>query len=163
MGVIKLHKCEIQVVRMGWERYFNQFQPDVYREPVFNAASGREDLFRQKRSTEALLRDALSVYWTDADDFEVAYDSNVALTMCGGIYSHRIVCAEYLEVLSGVMRTLGGPPCWAYDTSIELAEPICAMTTCSFVLRGLELTLLDHNLQQFEFETWFSRRMTYRN
>ena len=80
----------------------------------------REDYSNDKAMVERELREQLGKKWLSPDDFEVAWDENVALHSCGGVYSHQILCKEYVEIVNDVLLKTKRPDIWGYHTAVEL-------------------------------------------
>jgi hypothetical protein len=116
-----------------------------------------EEFIEEKRSTEDQLRAALSRQWQPGNEFEVGVDTNHAFALCGGLYSARCICLEYLGTLFGVLRSTRMWRKWSYATAIELDEPVQGMTDCEFVLQGEALWVLGDALEHFDFMQHFSR------
>ena|SRR5262245_57191774 len=79
----------------------------------------RDDYATDKGTIEDGLRETLSARWTSPDDFEVAWDENVALHCCGGVYSYRILGMEYANIVSTALSRTKKPDIWGYHTSVE--------------------------------------------
>jgi hypothetical protein len=124
---------------------------------TFNDTYTFEEFIEEKRATEDQLRAALSRHWQPGNEFEVGVDTNHAFTLCGGLYSARCICLEYLETLFGVLRSARMWRKWSYATAVELDQPVRGMTDCDFVLQGEALWVLDDHLEQFDFVQYFSR------
>jgi hypothetical protein len=69
------------------------------------------------------LRDALSLKWTEdccgGADFAVGDDWSLSWCQCGGVYSTRICCPEYIETILGVLNKMPDADKWAYSTAVE--------------------------------------------
>ena len=77
--------------------------------------------------------------------------------MCGGIYSPRVICREYLEAVHRMLQQTRMKDKWLYDTSIELDSPVDGMMLCVFRLRGNEITVNIEDTGEFDFVRAFSR------
>jgi hypothetical protein len=86
-----------------------------------NAVAGLklEDYESDKCLVEDELRQMLSARWISPDDFEVAWDENVALHCCGGVYSHRILGIDYANIINAALGKTKNPDIWGYHTSVE--------------------------------------------
>ena len=106
------------------------------------------------------LREALEKNWTPRVDFEVADDENIAFTMCGSIYTPRIVCRDYLEILYSVLQSTRMRDKWVYSTSVEIRTSetrfVQFSSFSSFYLQGNRLTVNTDGMG-FDFVVRFSR------
>jgi hypothetical protein len=148
----------LEVVLLDRDAFFGEFTRSLSAPPPLGELGvSWDDLVAEKRDTEDLIRAALAKCWRKHDDFEVGWDSNYAMTMCGGVYSARILCKDYLEVLHGVLRSARHYPRWAYSTSVELDTAVNGMKDCDFVLQGERVTVENWGLGEFNFVEHFSR------
>ena len=155
---IDLTAGRVEVVVLDKEDY-GAFTHSIYARPAFDEYLTLDDYADEKRATEDLLREALAKRWTKIDDFEVAWDENVAFTLCGGVYSHRILCRDYLEILHRILRTTRYRDRWAYSTAVEPDPPLGGVTYGLFVLQGDRITLADEETEWdgASFVRYFSR------
>jgi len=79
--------------------------------------------------------------------------------MCGGIYSRRIICRDYIQTIFGVLRASRRWENWAYSTSIELKQPIDGLSLGDFVLRHKRIFVLAGDCN-FDFIKYFSQPRT---
>jgi len=157
MPRIELTKGAVEVALVPWEEFYGCLSKALYAPPVFGQNLPFESYIQEKRETESALRRALATEWVDTVDFAVGADENIAFTMCGGIYSHRVICREYLDCLHRILHPTRYRGCWAYSTAVELEVPLEGMTDCDFVLKGDRVTVLDWGLAGFDFVQCFSR------
>lgn len=151
---IQVSNGYLQVQFLANDTYFS-LDRDFYKRPDFTDAYPFDAYIKEKRGTEDNLRDAFSTFWTPADDFVVASDENIAFTMCGGIYTPRVLCQDYLNVLYRILQTTRMKDRWLFSTSVELTTP--NESTCSaFELRGSTLFVNSEGLA-FDFIRCFSR------
>lgn len=88
--------------------------------PVDVPTEADKELLREAISTtQQLVVDALKSKWTEPDDFEVGWDFNYCYHVCGGIYSDRIVCPEYLHAIVKALASAQTPGKWTYHTVCE--------------------------------------------
>src|SRR4051794_10696795 len=118
----------VEVVFLQRDDFFGDFTRSIVAPPRLHADFTSDEYSAEKRETEDLIRHGLAARWTEGDDFEVGWDENFAMTLCGGIYSPRIFCREYLEVLHGILRSTRHYHQWAYSTAIELSAPLDGIT-----------------------------------
>jgi hypothetical protein len=76
----------------------------------------REDLFALRDSIVS----ALKQKWTERDDFEVSWDFDYCLHCCGGVYSERIFCPEYVMKVASVLAAADSTGKWTYHTCCEI-------------------------------------------
>lgn len=76
----------------------------------------RDEVFEvQGTVEEALLRQ-----WKKPDDFEVGWDFDYCYHTCGGIYSDRIFCPEYVLSVAEAVRSVDPTGRWTYHTVCEI-------------------------------------------
>ena len=71
------------------------------------------------RTTQQLVVDALDAKWEKEDDYEVGWDFNDCYHVCGGVYSERILCTEYLQAIASALASAPEPSKWTYHTDCE--------------------------------------------
>lgn len=71
------------------------------------------------QTTQKLVVDALDGKWDEVDDYEVGWDFDYCYHVCGGIYSDRIVCPEYLLKIASALDSAPQPEKWTYHTACE--------------------------------------------
>ncbi len=96
-AILRVEFCDTDV--------FHTASQELYVEPQFTDAYTFDQHIDEKRTLEDLLRKTLSQHWLRPEDFEVGADENIAFTLCGGLYSERILCRTYFDVLHQVIRT----------------------------------------------------------
>src|SRR5215510_12409270 len=91
----------------------------VHLTPTFTEA----DFSKKWEFIHDSLRDALSIKWTEdcrgRADFAVGDDWTLSWCQCGGVYSTRICCPEYVETILGVLSKMPDADKWAYSTAVE--------------------------------------------
>jgi hypothetical protein len=128
--------------------------PDFYKEPKFTKAYPFDSYVKEKRNTEDRLGEALGAIWTPNDDFQVGYDTNRAFALCGGVYSPRVICQDYLSILFTILQATRMKDKWMYSTSVELPCQDGA-SSGSFALQGA--TVFCRRTFPFDFVKCFSR------
>jgi hypothetical protein len=155
MDKIAITGCELDVLLLTPSQFY-EFTGALSERPAFCDAYSINEFIDEKRGAEKEIRDALSRHWRENVDFEVGADGNIAFTLCGGIYSSRIVCFEYLNLLHKVLQTTRMRDRWAYATAIELRGGADRVLIGEFVLQGRVLSI-NSNLGGIDFLAWFSR------
>ena len=115
-----------------------------------------EMFITEKREAEDHLRSAFARLGRPGADFEVASDRNHAFTMSGAVFSQTMICRDYLDILSGVLRSTWMKEKWSYSTSVELDVAIDGMCDCDFLLHDGTVYVLDADLAEFDFVRHFS-------
>lgn len=88
--------------------------------PVEVPTDADKDRLREAiQTTQQLVVDALKTNWSDPDDYEVGWDFDYCYHVCGGIYSDRIVCPEYLLAIMNALASAPTPDKWTYHTACE--------------------------------------------
>ena len=122
MATIKLPNCDLEIVELSANERRDR-RKDFYIEPEFTDEYSFDSYIGEKRETEYRLRTVLGRIWTAEDDFVVADDENIAFTLCGGIYSARPVCQDYLAILYRVLQAAPMRDLWVYSTAVEIVKP----------------------------------------
>jgi len=63
---------------------------------------------------------ALGKKWKKPDDFEVGWDFNYCYHACGGIYSERVFCQDYVTTVHAALQTVDKRRVWTYHTVCEI-------------------------------------------
>lgn len=79
----------------------------------------KESLREAISTTQQCVVDALKASWVESDDFYVGWDFNYCYHVCGGIYSDRIVCPEYLLAVDAALKAAPFSDRWTYHTACE--------------------------------------------
>ena len=135
---------------------YREFSGSFYRRPSFSADYTFNDYIGEKRKLETSLRHLLSANWMMKDDFEVTADENIAFTICGAIYTPRIICREYIEILFQVIRSSRMRDMWCHATTLELEELFHGANDCDFRLYKNTLFVCEEE-SNFDFLKYFSR------
>jgi hypothetical protein len=97
----------------------------IFATPAKFATHFTEDKFdKQWVGVRDALRRALSRHWKEGfhagDDFMVSDDRNHAWTQCGGVYTPRVCCPEYVLTILRVLAGVPNSDKWAYHTAVEV-------------------------------------------
>lgn len=76
----------------------------------------RDKLFSAQGRIEKALKDK----WVSGKDFEVGWDFDYSYSLHGGIYSPRIFCPEYVEIVVKAICSSEDPHRWVYHTVCEI-------------------------------------------
>lgn len=79
-------------------------------------AAFREEVFTIQGAVLA----ALERKWKEEDDFAVGWDFDYCFHTCGGIYSDRIFCNDYVVAVRDALQSVDGPGRWTYHTVCEI-------------------------------------------
>jgi hypothetical protein len=115
-----MHDAPFEVIHVTKEELRS-----IYATPIEFTARFTEAQFdkRWERVRDALRR-TLSRRWTEGyqigDDFMVSDDRNNAWTQCGGVYTPRVCCPEYVISILRVLASVADGDKWAYDTAVEV-------------------------------------------
>ncbi len=71
-------------------------------------------------AVQGAIEEALKSKW-DSDDFEVGWDFNYCYFTCGGIYSERIFCRQYVETIHEALQSIDPQGVWTYHTVCEIS------------------------------------------
>ncbi len=90
-------------------------------EKVNVQTEGEKDAFRkQVFSVQGAVEDALKQKWKVPDDFQVGWDFNYCYHTCGGVYSERIFCPDYIETIGSAIESVDPEGRWTYHTACEI-------------------------------------------
>ena len=76
----------------------------------------RDEVF----SVQGAIEEALLKKWKKVDDFEVGWDFNYCYHTCGGIYSERIFCRDYVATIHQAFQAVDPNGLWTYHTACEI-------------------------------------------
>lgn len=103
--------------------YHKAFQAqDLQSEP--EKKRFRDELF----GVQGAVEEALKENWQQPVDFEVGWDFNYCYHTCGGIYSDRIFCKDYVETISAALQSVDKNGLWTYHTACEIIVNPRALT-----------------------------------
>jgi hypothetical protein len=71
-------------------------------------------------TVQGAVEDALKAKWEKADDFEVGWDADYCYHTCGGIYSDRVFCKDYVETIASALKSVDAEGRWTYHTVCEI-------------------------------------------
>src|SRR5262245_14517614 len=109
----------VRYVTLDEEAFRQEYRKAFQRVDVRDKTE--EDRFRHAvRSVQGAVEEALLKKWTATDDFQVGWDFSYCYHTCGGIYSERIFCADYIQTLVDTMRSIDGAGRWTYHTCCEI-------------------------------------------
>ncbi|MDX1928598.1 MAG: hypothetical protein SFV81_18855 [Pirellulaceae bacterium] len=101
-------------------------ESDFMREYRFACApvkvEGEEDELKFARlvwNAQGAIADKLKKNWQEVDDYEIGSDYTHHYHVCGGIYSDRIVCGDYIRLVAEALAALDTPDLWVFHTSCE--------------------------------------------
>jgi hypothetical protein len=155
LGHIRVSGGDLDVFSVSRPTY-TQLEDEWVREPSPADGCTFDEYADEKGASEAALRTALSTDWSDLADFEVAWDENVAFTLCGSVYTTKIVCRDYLDVVHRVLQSTRMKHRWIYHTALELLSPCVEIPDCGFVLQGNQI-FVNMYTRPFDFIKYFSR------
>jgi hypothetical protein len=96
----------------------------LYRESFVKPADMTiHDLEREWEELRDKLRETLGTHWDegweDDSDFMVSDDWAESFHHCAGIYSDRIICPLYVDLIVKVITTMRHKDRWTYHTVVE--------------------------------------------
>jgi hypothetical protein len=80
----------------------------------------RERFRSQVFSVQGAIDEALKSRWKEDDDYAVAWDFNYCFHTCGGIYSDRVFCEDYVRTIREALRSVDPEGVWTYHTVCEI-------------------------------------------
>jgi hypothetical protein len=126
--------------------------PSLFEEVKFSARFTAEDFEELWDETRENLREALGEHWIDwetntrewrppwqpqwnkhrewrpswqpqPEDFDFMLGDDIDdWNLCGGVYTERICCREYVETICDVLAKTRHPRKWSYHTAVELRD-----------------------------------------
>ena len=112
----------------------------------------------EKGASGAALRTALPLIGRTSWILRSRGSENVAFTLCGSVYTTKVVCRDYLDVVHRVLdRSTRMKHRWIYHTALELLfAPCVEIPDCGFVLQGNQI-FVNMYTRPFDFIKYFSR------
>lgn len=115
-----------EIVILGEDDYHEEYNK-AFANGEYTSSLTKEMQEAEFDQFDDSLRNALLKYWKDdprgkQHDFEVMDDWNGTWHHCGGIYSARICCPEYIETIIQVISALSHAELWTYHTACESLE-----------------------------------------
>jgi hypothetical protein len=93
----------------------------------------RDEITKVQDTVEAELKKK----WQKPDDFEVGWDFDYCYHTCGGIYSERVFCKDYVMTVQAALQSVDKEGLWTYHTACEIvAFPNAPTVGESLELRG---------------------------
>ncbi len=80
----------------------------------------KESLRAKIFTVQGAIDKALKQRWTEGEDFEVCWDFDYSHHACGGIYSERIFCKDYVATVIEVLENVPESEKWVYHTVCEI-------------------------------------------
>lgn len=85
------------------------------------SSDSEKEAFREKLfAVRETIVNALERMWDSPQDFETAWDFDYCCHLCGGIYSERIFCRDYVETLLAAMNGADPDGVWTYHAVCEI-------------------------------------------
>ena len=80
----------------------------------------RESLRVKIFTVQGAIDKALKQRWKEGEDFQVGWDFDYSYFACGGIYSERIFCKEYVTTVVEALEAVPEREKWVYHTVSEI-------------------------------------------
>lgn len=89
---------------------------------VLLASEREKEAFRsQIFDVQTAVEEALAAKWEKETDFEVTVDFDYCFHTCGGIYSERIICPQFVHSVLGALKNVDPKGQWTYHSVLEIA------------------------------------------
>lgn len=104
------------------EEKFSKLAKYVFQPRESKSESDIEEYRKETFRNQEIIRNKLRQKWEEEEDWEVGYDWNLYMTVynCGGIYSDRIFCREYIETIMHGIKEAKDPSNTFYNTVCEI-------------------------------------------
>ena len=81
-----------------------------------------ECLMRNSAKSEVEIEKLIMDYSENKEDFAIADEWQDNWCHCGGIYTERICCQEYVQTVMNILSQQKNASRWSYHTSVEVEE-----------------------------------------
>ena len=104
---------------------YRKLYKQAFEQPEYTTSFSEKQHRAEFNRLDSGLRRALSAKWEEdfcgERDFAIMDEGEAfgAWHHCGGIYSSRICCPEYVDAIVGVLARLPHSPLWTYHTACE--------------------------------------------
>ena len=104
------------------EQKFNELARYIFKARPYKKESELKEYSKEIHINQDNIRKKLGQKWKEEDDWHVGYDWNPYMTIynCGGIYSERIFCREYIETIMKGINEAKDPSNTFYNTVCEI-------------------------------------------
>ena len=82
--------------------------------------TAKEEFRNEVFTVQGAVEEALQRKWKKVDDFEVGWDFDYCYHTCGGIYSNRVFCKDYVNTILDALRSVDILGRWTYHTVCEV-------------------------------------------
>jgi hypothetical protein len=140
-------KPAFEVMLLGKREYLRRYKESCVR-PRYTKAFTRAMHLAEFQKLDRALHRTFSSRWDYTRDYEMMEgdpefgDAFDAWMHSGGIYSNRICCPEYVQVILAAMAPLPHSEKWMYHTACELwreSKPVLATGNGEFFARNSTL------------------------
>lgn len=117
-----------------WKEYKLAF------EEIHIPTENDQDRLRERiYSLQDKIAESLSERWDSDKHFSVGEDYDNCYHVCAGIYSTRLLCADYVRRVTSALASDAEPEVWTFHTSVE----DCIVDGYQFYIRNGEVTFPD--------------------
>jgi hypothetical protein len=102
------------------ERDFTAEYHKAFQKQSLETEAERERFRDEVFAVQGAIEKTLLTKWKKTDDFEVGWDFNYCYHTCGGIYSERIFCPDYLATIHRALQSVDANGLWTYHTACEI-------------------------------------------
>lgn len=104
------------------EQKFKELSDFIFKPRSYKRESELKGYVKEINLNQDNIRKKLSEKWQEEEDWEVGYDWNPYMTVynCGGIYSEKIFCREYVETIMKAISEAKDPSNTYYNTVSEI-------------------------------------------
>ncbi|QDT59957.1 hypothetical protein SV7mr_24710 [Stieleria bergensis] len=87
----------------------------------FTSEQEKDDFSARLAEVRSAIADSLATKWLTPNDFQVSGDFDYCFHTCGGVYSKRIFCEEYVSTILDSLGKVDPDGEWTYHTTCEIA------------------------------------------
>jgi hypothetical protein len=92
----------------------------AFQKQNFETEADKERFRDEVFTVQGAVEDDLKKKWEVGDDFEVGWDFNYCHHTCGGIYSDRIFCKDFVLAIRDALQSVDQDGRWTYHTVCEI-------------------------------------------
>ncbi len=117
-------KPEIEEEQMKFEvleeEDFKKEYHKAFQKEILENEDEKERFRDEVFSVQGAVEESLQAKWNKVDDFEVGWNFDYCYHTCGGIYSDRIFCEDYVKTIGKALSSVDSKGRWTYHTVCEI-------------------------------------------
>ena len=102
------------------ENEFTKHLQSLTKTVTFENDNEKESFRKMVFTVQGAVEDILKLKWKNEIDFTVGWDFNYCRFTCGGVYSRRIFCEDYVKAVHFALSGADREGIWVYHTVCEI-------------------------------------------